>query len=84
MPQGALPAQLKRYPEGRMGFIDAHVHVWTPDTAHYPLAPGYTKDDMKPPSFTPQELFKHCKPVGVDRINLIQMSYYGFLKPLTI
>ena len=67
-----------------MGFIDAHVHVWTPDTAHYPLGPGYTKDDMKPPSFTPQELFKHCKPAGVDRINLIQMSYYGFDKPLTI
>ena len=21
-----------------MGTIDAHVHVWTPDTAHYPLA----------------------------------------------
>src|SRR5690242_13632929 len=61
-----------------MGFIDGHVHVWTPDTAHYPLGPGFTKDDMKPPSFTPQELFKHCKPAGVDRVNLIQMSYYGF------
>jgi predicted TIM-barrel fold metal-dependent hydrolase len=61
-----------------MSFIDGHVHVWTPDTAHYPLAPGFTKDDMKPPSFTPQELFKHCKPAGVDRVNLIQMSYYGF------
>src|SRR5205085_678294 len=55
-------------------YIDAHVHVWTPDTAHYPLAEGYKKEDMKPPSFTPQELFKHSKPAGVDRINLIQMS----------
>src|SRR5437899_11184470 len=61
-----------------MGYIDAHVHVWTPDTAHYPLAPGYKKEDMKPPSFTPEELFKHAKPAGVDRINLIQMSFYGF------
>jgi predicted TIM-barrel fold metal-dependent hydrolase len=61
-----------------MRFIDAHVHVWTPDTAHYPLAPGSKKEDMKPPSFTPQELVKHCKPAGVDRINLIQMSFYGF------
>src|SRR5262249_32825011 len=60
------------------GFIDAHVHVWTPDTEHYPLAPGYEKAGMKPPSFTPEELFKHCKPAGVDRINLIQMSFYGF------
>ncbi len=61
-----------------MAFIDAHVHVWTPDTGHYPLAAGYKKDDMKPPSFTPEELFKHTKPAGVDRINLIQMSFYGF------
>ncbi len=61
-----------------MGYIDAHVHVWTPDLAHYPLAPGYKREDMKPPSFTPEELFKHSKPAGVDRINLIQMSFYGF------
>jgi predicted TIM-barrel fold metal-dependent hydrolase len=61
-----------------MGYIDAHVHVWTPDVAHYPLAPGYKREDMKPPSFTPEELFGHCKPAGVDRINLIQMSFYGF------
>jgi predicted TIM-barrel fold metal-dependent hydrolase len=33
---------------------------------------------MKPPSFTPQDLFKHSKPAGVTRINLIQMSFYGF------
>lgn len=61
-----------------MNYIDAHVHVWTPDTAHYPLAAGFKKSDMKPASFTPEELFKHCKPVGVTRVNLIQMSYYGF------
>jgi predicted TIM-barrel fold metal-dependent hydrolase len=61
-----------------MPYIDAHVHVWTPDIQHYPLAAGYKKEDMKPPSFTPEELFKHCKPAGVDRINLIQMSFYGF------
>jgi predicted TIM-barrel fold metal-dependent hydrolase len=61
-----------------MNFIDAHVHVWTPDTGHYPLAAGFKKADMKPASFTPEDLFKHCKPHGVDRINLIQMSFYGF------
>jgi predicted TIM-barrel fold metal-dependent hydrolase len=61
-----------------MGYIDAHVHVWTPDTAHYPLAPGYKPADMRPKSFTPEELFKHTRPAGVDRINLIQMSFYGF------
>ncbi len=61
-----------------MNYIDAHVHVWTPDVAHYPLAKGYKKEDMKPASFTPEELFKHSKPAGVNRINLIQMSFYGF------
>lgn len=59
-----------------MNYIDAHVHVWTPDTLHYPLAKDFTKDDMKPASFTPEELFKHTRPNGVNRINLIQMSYY--------
>ncbi len=78
-----------------MGFIDAHSHVWTDDTAHYPLAEGNKKEDMKPPRFTPEDLFKHTKPAGVDRVVLIQMSYYtptgkfsekvnAFKKPLTI
>src|SRR5262249_35923701 len=59
-------------------YIDAHVHVWTADTAHYPLAEGFKKEDMKPASVTPEELFKHTKPNGVNRINLIQMSFYRF------
>ena len=61
-----------------MNIIDAHVHVWTPDTAKYPLARGYQKDNMKPPAFTPTVLFAHSKPAGVARVNLIQMSFYGF------
>lgn len=61
-----------------MPFIDAHVHVWTPDVNHYPLAAGHKVADMNPRSFTPNELFKHTRQAGVDRINLIQMSYYGF------
>jgi predicted TIM-barrel fold metal-dependent hydrolase len=61
-----------------MNYIDAHVHVWTPDTARYPLAPGFKKENVMPASFTPEELFKQCKPTGVGRINLIQISFYGF------
>jgi predicted TIM-barrel fold metal-dependent hydrolase len=61
-----------------MNYIDAHVHVWTPDIAHYPLAEGYKRENMNPRSFTPEDLFKHTRPVGVNRINLIQMSFYGF------
>jgi predicted TIM-barrel fold metal-dependent hydrolase len=56
--------------------IDAHVHVWTPDTVKYPLAAGFQKTDMQPASFTPEQLFAHCRPEGVTRIVLIQMSYY--------
>lgn len=59
-----------------MGYIDAHCHVWTSDTSHYPLGPGWKQSDMKPATFTPQDLFKLTKPAGVDRVNLIQMSYY--------
>lgn len=60
------------------GAIDAHVHVWTPDTEKYPLAPGFAKKDMAPPSFTPEQLFAHCRPEGVNRVVLIQMSYYRY------
>jgi len=60
-----------------MGYTDAHVHVWTDDFARYPLAPGYAPEQMKPPTFTPEELLAHCRPCGVDRIVLVQMSYYG-------
>lgn len=60
------------------GAIDAHVHVWTPDTERYPLAAGFRRDEMKPPSFTPEQLFEHARPCGVERVVLIQMSFYGF------
>ena len=59
-------------------YIDGHSHIWTPDVAHYPLAPGYKVEDMKPASFTAEELLATCRPAGVGRVNLIQMSFYGF------
>ncbi|GAC1451165.1 MAG: amidohydrolase family protein [Isosphaeraceae bacterium] len=59
-------------------YIDAHSHIWTPDLAHYPLAKGFTAADMDPKSFTAEELLSHCRPAGVGRVNLIQMSYYEF------
>ena len=58
--------------------FDAHVHIWTPDIAKYPMAPGfYPKDLGKIPSFTAEELLKHAKPAGVTAINLVQMTWYG-------
>lgn len=64
--------------EGAPGWIDAHVHVWTPDTERYPLAAGFRREEMVPRSFTPEELLSHATPCGVRRIVLIQMSFYGF------
>jgi predicted TIM-barrel fold metal-dependent hydrolase len=64
--------------QAAQGYIDAHVHVWTPDLEKYPLASGYARQQMQPPSFTPEELLAHARPCGVERIVLIQMSFYGF------
>lgn len=58
--------------------IDAHVHVWTPDTERYPLAEGFKKEGMAPASFTPEQLFAHTKLNGVSRVVLIQMSFYKY------
>jgi predicted TIM-barrel fold metal-dependent hydrolase len=59
------------------GWIDAHVHVWTPDTAAFPLDKEFDESSMKPKSFTAEQLLAHCRGVGVQRIVLIQMSFYG-------
>jgi len=71
---GATLAQAQSEPD----WIDAHVHIWTTDTEKYPLAEGFKKENMKPASFTPEELFAVCRPHGVKRIVLIQMSFYKY------
>ena len=60
-----------------MNDIDAHVHVYTDDFQRYPLAPGYTPEQMKPPRFLPEDILSHANRCGVNRIVLVQMSYYG-------
>ena len=60
-----------------MNYVDAHVHVWTDDFGRYPLAEGFTVAEMMPPTFFPEEIIAHGKAAGVDRIVLVQMSYYG-------
>lgn len=60
-------------------WIDAHSHVWSPDTEKWPLANNQTKADLAPPSFTPEELFKLAEPEGVGRVVLIQHhTYHGW------
>lgn len=57
-------------------WIDAHSHIWPPETDKYPLAPGQTKSDLKPASFTDVELMATARPEGVGRVVLIQHSVY--------
>ena len=57
--------------------VDAHIHVWSPDFARYPLAPGFTPDDLWLPSFTPDEHRAYSQPLGKIRFNLVQMTWYG-------
>ena len=59
-----------------MNYIDAHVHVWTDEFDWYPLAEGFTIEDMNPPTFFPEDIIGHGKTAGVDRIVLVQMSFY--------
>ena len=57
-------------------WIDAHSHIWPPDVDKFPLAPGQTRADLKPPSFTDDELMAIARPEGVGRVVLIQHSVY--------
>ena len=61
-----------------VGFVDAHVHVWPKVSDDYPLASEYKPNDVVPNSFTPSELFNTCRPSFVQRVVLIQMSFFGF------
>lgn len=60
------------------GLVDAHVHVWTPDTHRFPIPPTTHLGDRTVPSFTPEQLFAHSRPAGVRRVVLVQMSFYEF------
>jgi predicted TIM-barrel fold metal-dependent hydrolase len=64
--------------EPSTGWIDAHVHIWPALTSSFPLAKGFGPEAVQPTSFTPEELFRHCRPCGVDRVVLIQMNFFGF------
>lgn len=60
-------------------YIDAHSHVWSPDVKRWPLINGQTATDLKPASFTPEQLFALAEPEKVGRVVLIQhTTYHGF------
>ena len=62
-----------------MSIIDAHVHVWTPDTDDIRSAPGYTKDNMKPAPLHAGGVVRALQARRASAgSSLIQMSFYGF------
>ena len=72
----ANPLNAARPPiEGRI--IDAHVHIWSADTKKYPLMPGFTANDFWYPSYSAEEVLAHGRPAGINRTNLVQMTWYG-------
>ena len=75
---GASPMMSQAATTAGKNWIDAHAHVWHPDTERYPISPNFQHSDMQPPSFTDSELLAHCMPSGVNRVVLIQMSFYEY------
>src|SRR3954449_6146112 len=73
---GAVMTRIEAVADEALPWIDAHSHIWPPDVDKYPLAPGQTKKDLDPPSFTDDELLKVARPEGVGRVVLIQHSVY--------
>jgi predicted TIM-barrel fold metal-dependent hydrolase len=59
-------------------FVDAHVHIWTDDFKKYPLAQGYSPQEMAPRVFSYDDILHYAEPNGVNRVVLVQMSYYGY------
>jgi predicted TIM-barrel fold metal-dependent hydrolase len=59
-----------------VNYIDAHVHVWTDEYAKYPFAAGHDPAAAVPRTFFPEDILGHARPCGVDRVVLVQMSYY--------
>ena len=61
------------------GCIDAHSHVWTDEVEKFPLRQGVKVENLRPPTFTAEQLLAVARPAGVDRVVLISHSpYYGY------
>ena len=74
-----LAAQSSNAGDANDSFIDAHSHIWSPDTSQFKLAPGMTVDDLAPRSFTADELMAVAGPNGVERVVLIQHTlFHGY------
>ena len=73
---GAIMTRSANAAEENLPWIDAHSHIWPAEVDKFPVAPGQTKKDLNPASFTDDELMKLARQEGVGRVVLIQHSVY--------
>lgn len=59
------------------GIIDSHAHIWTPDQNRFPHDLHYDGPEYQPASFTAERLLGIAQACGVERVILVQMSFYG-------
>lgn len=64
-------------PKPASGMIDSHVHVWSDDFERFPLAPGFNPGNLWLTRYTPEDILRESRPLGVTRLNLVQMTWYG-------
>lgn len=60
-----------------LDIIDAHIHVWSADLQTYPMAPGFTTENLWRRSYTPKDHERRSGKYGALRANLVQMTWYG-------
>lgn len=63
----------------RLGYIDCHSHLWSPERGRYPLREGAKEEEVKPKGFTPGDFFSHARPEGVSRMVVVGHTvHFGF------
>jgi predicted TIM-barrel fold metal-dependent hydrolase len=60
-----------------LSYVDTHVHVWEPADSRFPYDPNYDGPPISPASFSPEYLLELARAAFVQRIVLVQMSFYG-------
>jgi len=63
--------------EQAVSVVDAHVHIWTPDRKRFPHDRSYSGPEYHPDSFTAEQMLAIAGPCGVNRVVLVEMSFYG-------
>ena len=76
---GGLMSSTLSAAEDDLPWIDAHSHIWPPEADIFPLAPGLTKKDLNPPSFTDDELMSSPNNGGAFGLKRSNSIYFPFV-----